>query len=160
MDRTSEPVRTVAPPHSRPATEWAPNRRAIPAAVFAPALGMLIVAAMLKPDPAGVGTHAQLGLPACQWLVMTDRPCPTCGMTTAFSHAAHGEMAAAFATQPAGAVLAIATAMAAILGAYAMLTGMSLKPIGKMLGRPWTFIGLGVVVAGGWAYTLGVQLGS
>ncbi|MGE3821953.1 MAG: DUF2752 domain-containing protein, partial [Isosphaeraceae bacterium] len=42
------------------------------------------VASWLEPDPSGFGTHRQLGLPPCHFAWVTGKPCPTCGMTTAF----------------------------------------------------------------------------
>ena len=53
---------------------------------------LLGIAASLTPSPDGYGTHRQLvvpllgkgensQLPACSFLVMTGKPCPSCGMT-------------------------------------------------------------------------------
>src|SRR5689334_8979719 len=53
---------------------------------------ILITAARLHPDAHQYGTHEQLGLPPCGFLVMTGLPCPTCGMTTAFAYATHGRL--------------------------------------------------------------------
>ena len=76
-------------------------------------MSVLGVAAWLHADPRGVSTHEQLGLPGCTFLQTTGMPCFTCGMTTAFTHAAHGHLLAALYTQPGGAVLAVLTAAAA-----------------------------------------------
>lgn len=38
-----------------------------------------------------MGTHHQLGLLPCGFLVMTGKPCPSCGMTTSFSLMMHGD---------------------------------------------------------------------
>ncbi|MFA9479049.1 DUF2752 domain-containing protein [Phycisphaerales bacterium AB-hyl4] len=116
--------------------------------------GLLLVAAWLEPSGSGTGTHQQLGLPACGFLAGTGLPCATCGMTTAFSHAADFNLAAAFATQPAGAVLAILTAMTAILTGYAAITGMVLTPIFQLIFRPATIVALVILLLLGWAYTL------
>ncbi|MEM0982844.1 MAG: DUF2752 domain-containing protein [Planctomycetota bacterium] len=67
----------------------------------------LAVGSALAPDGRGHGTHQQLGLPACQWAANLNTPCPTCGMTTAFSTAGTGNVLDAFAVQPMGALLAI-----------------------------------------------------
>lgn len=74
-------------------------------AALAPSLALLVVAARLEPDPAGMGTHRQLGLGPCTFLTLTGWPCPTCGMTTCFSLAAHGRFLDAFLNQPFGLVL-------------------------------------------------------
>jgi len=44
----------------------------------------------LEPDTRGFGTHQQLGLPPCSLQVMLGVPCPSCGMTTSFSHYVRG----------------------------------------------------------------------
>jgi hypothetical protein len=46
---------------------------------------LLLVAAVLQPDKYGRGTHQQLGLPPCTFLMWFGRPCPTCGMTTSWA---------------------------------------------------------------------------
>lgn len=50
----------------------------------------------LHPDPAGFGTHRQLGLPACPLLNYLKIPCLSCGLTTSFSHLTHAQWKAAF----------------------------------------------------------------
>ena len=84
------------------------TRRLIALAIAAAAASVLGVAAYLEPSPAGLGTHSQLlNLPSCGWIAAMDIPCPTCGMTTAFSHVADGNLLAAVITQPLGALLAM-----------------------------------------------------
>ncbi len=75
-------------------------------------LALLAVAAWLSPSADGHGTHTQLKMPTCSWVTTFDKPCPTCGMTTAFAHAADGHLIASAQVQPAGALLAVATASA------------------------------------------------
>ena len=65
-------------------------------------LSVLLLAAWLKPDPSGIGTHTQIHLPPCGFYVLFHRPCPSCGMTTAFALVAHGHPLMAIKTQPAG----------------------------------------------------------
>ncbi len=95
---------------------------------------VLGVATWLSPSEAGIGTHTQLGMPECGWITLMDLPCPTCGMTTSFTHAAEGDLIASFITQPLGAVLCLATAMAVLVGYYVALTG---SRVGLMLARLW-----------------------
>ena len=52
---------------------------------------LLTVAAILEPSPLGHGTHRQLGLPPCTFWALFGRPCPTCGMTTAWAHLVRGQ---------------------------------------------------------------------
>lgn len=86
-------------------------------------LSVLVVAAVLEPSAEGVGTHTQIpAMKPCHWLAMTGHPCPTCGMTTAFAHAAEGNYAQAFGVQPLGAALAIAGAAAFWISAHTAVT--------------------------------------
>jgi hypothetical protein len=71
---------------------------------------VLGVARWLEPDPRGYGTHLQLGLAPCGFFRMTGRPCPTCGMTTAFAWVARGRLDRAWRANPAGCLLAPACA--------------------------------------------------
>src|SRR5687768_9011989 len=52
------------------------------------------IALALTPNPAGHGTHKQLGLSACPSAVLFDRPCPGCGLTTSWTAFVHGDFAA------------------------------------------------------------------
>ncbi|MEP0842006.1 MAG: DUF2752 domain-containing protein [Phycisphaerae bacterium] len=97
--------------------------RVYAAGVAAAAVAVLVVAARLTPDASGIGTHRQLGLPPCGFAVMSGLPCPTCGMTTAFSLAVRGRWFAAMRAQPAGFALALATATTAVLALLATATG-------------------------------------
>lgn len=65
------------------------------------------LAAALKPDPRGYGTHQRLGLPPCTFQTMFQIPCPSCGMTTSFSNFVRGRFRAAAQANPAGLMLAV-----------------------------------------------------
>jgi hypothetical protein len=138
-----------------------PDRRSRVAAalVFAASLTLLALAVYLDASPRGMGTHQQLGLPPCGMLMSTGIPCATCGMTTAFSHAAHGRLIESFITQPAGALLALATAIALIVSAWALVTGMSLAPLGSAIWRPRTVFVAAAVVILAWIYKIMVVTG-
>jgi hypothetical protein len=110
------------------------RRRIIGAVVASLALGLLMVAAFLEPAAEGVGTHRVFNLPECGWIVVMDLPCPTCGMTTAFAHAADGNLLASMLAQPLGGLLALSAAMAVVLGFYIALTG---SRVGRVLTRLW-----------------------
>jgi hypothetical protein len=112
-----------------------PWRRLIGLVVAIAAASVLGVALSLTPDPAGHGTHHQLGLPACNWMKSPiNMPCPTCGMTTSFSHAVRGEVLQAVRAQPFGFLLAIATGCALLMGLYVAATA---APVMGLLGRLW-----------------------
>lgn len=66
---------------------------------------MVVTGRLLTPAGSGYGTHQQLGLPACPFRSLTGLPCPSCGLTTSFSHAAHFDFSAALVAQPFGVVV-------------------------------------------------------
>ena len=90
--------------HNQPLPRLGFFSRLIAGAVAACSVAVLLIAGWLTPNPAGVETHRQLGLPQCGLLRMTGVPCMTCGMTTSFSHLAHGDLWQSLVTQPAGTV--------------------------------------------------------
>jgi len=113
---------------------------------------VLIIATMLPPSPAGVGTHTGLGFQRCEFLDRTGLPCPSCGMTTSFSLFVRGRMLGSFYVQPMGFVLAVATAASFWIALYIAVTGrpalrlMRLVP-GRYYLIPLMFFG---VAAWGW----------
>ncbi len=69
------------------------------------------LARWLEPDPRGFGTHQKLGLPECTFQLLWKRPCPGCGMTTAFAHFVRGEWRAAARANPGGLLLGLTCAV-------------------------------------------------
>jgi len=51
----------------------------------------LALAAFLEPDSRGYGTHQHMGLPPCTFMVLFGRRCPSCGMTTSWTHLVRGQ---------------------------------------------------------------------
>ena len=49
-------------------------------------------------------------------------------MTTAFSHAAHGDLVGSFLAQPMGMLVAVGAAVVAVVGTYTAVTGSMLAP--------------------------------
>jgi len=70
-------------------------------------LVLLAIAGRLRPDPRGWGTHEQLGLRPCTFLILFGKPCPSCGMTTAWAHLVQGHVVSAFRVHASGALLGI-----------------------------------------------------
>ena len=95
-------------------------------------LGLLAVAAWLKPSPLGYGTHQQLGLPPCTFWVLFGRPCPTCGMTTAWAHLVRGECVSAFRANAGGTLLGMLAILAVpwLLGSARRGTWIGVSPNG------------------------------
>ncbi len=75
------------------------------------AAAILLIARLLRPSLSGVGTHEQLGLPACPFYHLTGLPCPSCGFTTSFAYGARFDLHNSFFTNPAGFVLFLLTAL-------------------------------------------------
>ena len=118
------------------AEPWtARSRRLVASAVLVACSAVLGVAAYLTPSPTGLGSHEQLGLPPCGWIAIADIPCPTCGMTTAFAHAADGHLLQALHAQPLGGILAIGVTMAWLVSIHVMITG---SRIGGAFARLWS----------------------
>ena len=120
---------------------------------------LLGLAAYLEPSPSGLGTHTQLAMPTCGWIVTMDLPCPTCGMTTAFAHAANGNLLASLGAQPLGAALALVTAMVLLVAGYVAATG---SVIGSAFAGLWSGRAawiLAVVATAAWAYKVLVYKG-
>jgi len=112
----------------------------------------LVFAAWLRPSSAGLGTHTQIGLPECGFVLATGYPCATCGCTTAFAHAADGSLLTSFATQPFGALLALALAMMALVAGWSAVSGMRLAPLGQVFATKRFILPWIVLLLGAWAY--------
>ncbi|HLO40731.1 MAG TPA: DUF2752 domain-containing protein [Phycisphaerales bacterium] len=138
----------------KPPAEKSTKQRVLAGLVGTLLLAWLVVGASLRPDVSGMGTHRQLGLPPCGWIVAFNRPCPTCGMTTAFSAAAQGKLQTALVAQPFGALLALAAATGVWVCWYAALTGSSLPGVYAFLLRPrWVWLMFGLLAIS-WVYKL------
>ena len=119
------------------------------AAVMAASLaaGLLLTA-----SPTGTGTHTVLGLPPCGMLVVTGRPCPTCGVTTSFVLAAHGRFYEAMVNQPFGLAVFLLAVGGLICSVATLATGRSWLPlltVNRVLALGLILTALGLV---SWAY--------
>jgi len=124
--------------------------------VCAALMALLITAARLEPNIAGHGTHTQLGMPPCGWVMAFSKPCPTCGMTTSFVHAANLDLWDSIKVQPAGALLAMFAAVGFWPALWIAITGSQLASVLGILTRPrivWVFVGL-IFVA--WMYKIAI----
>jgi hypothetical protein len=118
-------------------------------------LAPLILATLVTPDPAGHGTHEQLGMPACGWAMYFGRPCVTCGMTTAFAHAVRCELVAAARAQPMGLLLALACGVGFWGAMHSAITGSVVaEAMGRWMVGPrvlWSAAGF-LLLAWGWTW--------
>ena len=116
--------------------------------------GVLSLAIWCAPDARGYGTHEQFGSGPCGFVLVTGYPCPTCGMTTAFAHTVRGQWWRAFWAQPAGFVLALATIAAAGIGVWVLVAGRWPRRFAMLVSSFRFFLGLLVLLLGGWAFKL------
>lgn len=116
----------------------------------------LVFAATLTPSSAGMGTHTQVGLPECGFVLATGLPCATCGCTTAFAHAADGSLLMSLITQPFGAVLALALAMMTLIAGWSACSGMRLAPLGRMMASKGFVLSWIVLLLAAWGYKAAV----
>lgn len=130
-------------------------KRRLLAAIVALACGtLLLLAAWMRPSTAGLGTHQQLGLAPCGWIVYGGIPCPSCGMTTSFAHAADGNFLGALKAQPAGAVLAFLTACTLVIATWQVVTGERLLGFCTDRIGARVFMCFGALVLLAWIYKI------
>ncbi len=128
--------------------------RLVAGLVAAGCFALLYIAASLEAMPRGVGTHTQLGFSPCLWITHLDMPCPTCGMTTAFTNAVHGDLGEGFKAQPFGFLLAILSGVGFWLGLFVLVTGSQVYRCATALWKPgfvWTMAALAVF---SWLYKI------
>ena len=117
-------------------------------------LAVLVTAAMLTPDPQGHATHTQLGMQKCAWVVWFDQPCPTCGMTTSFSHAGGGSWITAALTQPMGAFLALLTTVIFWGSTHQAVYASRIGSVVQTALRPKLVVLMLLLAAGAWVYKI------
>ncbi len=142
----SEPVRLGA------------RGRLVAALVATACLAVLLAAAYLEPDAAGVGTTTRLGLRPCGFLENTGLPCAACGMTTSFNHFVRAEWLQSLWVQPMGFLLSVGTCLTFWAAAYIAVTG---RPVHRLLKRLPGVKLLVLAVAFGiaaWAWKIGLTL--
>ena len=111
------------------------------------AVGMLVVASLLAPDPSGYGTHRKLLVVPCIFRTVTHLPCPFCGLTTAYSYMARLQVADAFAAHALGPLAYVLTWAAGLRAIYALALGVPVFPA-WMSGRRATNVLLLVLLLG------------
>lgn len=97
--------------------------------ITAGSLAVLAAALAVEPDVRGYGTHTQLGLPPCGFLLLTGSPCPGCGLTTAFAYGVRGQWSMAASANPLGLALFFVVCACIPLGVTAALRSWSLGEV-------------------------------
>ena len=134
--------------------EQGTRARLIAVVILGCCIATLAVSATLDPDPDGMGTHRQLGLPTCGFAVMVGYPCPTCGMTTAFAHTVRGELGSAFRAHPGGLALALVAVLASGVCLSVVITGRVWSINWYRVSPIWTTVSIVAIFLGGWVYKL------
>ncbi len=133
-----------------------PGDRIESAAALLIAVAIIVVPALLTPDPSGHGTHVQLFLVPCIFRWLTGLPCPMCGMTTSLAHMARGEMAAAFGAHVLGPALYVGGWLVTLWATWTLVRGAPLVP--EPLRRPWAPKAFLAVIGAGWLANIALAL--
>ena len=132
--------------------------RAIAAGVGLVCLAPLVTAALLTPNPSGLGTHEALGFAPCSFLQSTGLPCPTCGMTTSWAWLARGNVAASLWVQPMGTVLALLDIVIFWSAGYIAVSGRPAQHLLRYLPAGYILKLLLILALAAWAWKIFIYL--
>lgn len=107
-------------------------------------LMLLVTASRLQPASQGYGTHQQLGLPPCTVTALFGIRCPSCGMTTSWSHFVRGRFWQSFQSNAGGLLLAAASTAA---GPWLLISAVRGRWCG-WLPNDWAVLGAGLAILG------------
>jgi hypothetical protein len=83
-------------------------------------------------NPRTRSTHTQLGLPPCNFVSLTGKPCPACGMTTSFALLVRGDVVSSARANWVGSVICVLWAVTLV---WAVVSGVRGKPMFVPPGR-------------------------
>jgi hypothetical protein len=131
-------------------------------------VAVFVIAVRLDPydengQPQFSATHQKLGLPPCNFRVITGIPCPSCGMTTSFTWLMHGRVDYSLQANAVGTLLAVFCLLLIPWGLACALWGRPffLRSLERAL--MWTVVGfLGLLflrwfLVLGWAWWTGTR---
>jgi hypothetical protein len=154
-DYAEEPLTTPDPAVSPGVVRSVGLTRVAWLVLFAVPSAVLVTAALLTPNPIGHGTHMQLGLPACGFMVYTGIPCPGCGLTTCFAFMMRGDIVAAAAANPSGVLLFLLTLATVPVAAVGFVRAHSvLDTLDRLHAEKWALL-LAVTSLVVWAVRVG-----
>ena len=118
----------------RPADETVRLQRAVRVALLALGgvlVGVFAAAAYINPytadgAPRTSSTHTQLGLPPCNFKMITDTGCPSCGMTTSFALLVRGDVSASLRANWVGTTICVLWALTLVWAVSSALRGRML----------------------------------
>jgi hypothetical protein len=99
--------------------------------------GIFAIAFWLNPydsdgKPRTMATHTQLGMPPCNFVLLTGKPCPACGMTTSFALLVRGDISASMRANWTGTLIAVLWALTMVWAIAGAIAGRTLFiPNGK-----------------------------
>ena len=135
MDEKPIPMAVPVAPRRAAPTAW--YVRAVLLSIGATLAVVFGVAFSLDPynpdgSPRSMATHTKLGLPPCNFVELTGKPCPSCGMTTSFALLVRGDVRASLRANWVGTTLA---AFWAVLLVWAVAGGLAGRPLFIPKGR-------------------------
>lgn len=154
---TVRPPKAAATRVKRPKDQrWVRIVLLLTAAGFVVVLGLSLWINPYDADgqPRTMATHRQLGLPPCNFMVMAGKPCPSCGMTTAFSLLAHGDVANSLKANWVGTLLAVYWLA---LIPWAIVSAIKGRPLGVRSGEfliTCSIVGFMVLAMGRWVWVI------
>ena len=118
----------------RPANETVHLKRLVRAVLLAigVAITMIFAAATyINPynadgTPRTSATHTQLGMPPCNFKMITDKGCPSCGMTTSFALLVRGDVSASLRANWVGTTICVLWAITLVWSVASALWGRAL----------------------------------
>lgn len=149
-------IEALAAPAARPRRVWV--SRIVWFVLFATPLGVFVTAAQLTPDPAGMGTHTQLGLPPCGFLAVTGVPCPGCGLTTCFAHMIRLQIWDAAGANLFGVALFLGSFAAMVVSAVGLFRGLPVMDTLERLHIEKWAIALSLLAIGVWGVRVAAHL--
>ena len=100
-------------------------------------IALFVRAAFVPPDPRGFGTHQGLGLPPCTFRQVTGVRCPSCGMTTSWSHLVRGQVFRSFEVNAGGALIGV---LCAFFAPWSLVSGLRGRWFWRPIGE-WVAVG-------------------
>jgi hypothetical protein len=162
MQNASAAPAVLAGFRALPSAPWSSRAafvsRAIWAVLFAVPTAVVVTAAMLTPNPAGHGTHTQLGLPPCGFLVFSGYPCPGCGLTTAFAYMVRLQLLGAWHANPFGIALFLCTVAFIPLAAIGFVRGWPVVATLDRIHAEKFAIGLSLLSLTAWVVRVATQM--
>jgi hypothetical protein len=154
---TSAKTQAIITPCSNPLAVARRHQRALHVSLGLAALGVLMVAALLRVDEESVVRVPLLNqtLPElCYWRLMFGMDCPGCGMTRCFISAAHGDLAAAWRFNPVGVLVFAAVLFQLPYRPWQLWRIASGRGEFQTIDVPYVMIGISVLLILQWFWRL------